>query len=129
MLKILQTPLRGLLAVAFLLTAAPASQASHVVDPDLYDSLVKKCFRNSDDNNADDLYKIIRDALEGHPDQGLGLVEKLIDKLKDNRDKLDNDVSKKDLNRVLKKLKKWLRAHRTLEHGDISPPESGTVVR
>ena len=129
MLKSLQIPLRGLLAVAFLLAAAPASQAYHVVDQDLYDSLLKKCYRNSDDNDGDDIYRIIKKALEGHEDQGIGLVEKLIDKLKDNRKKLDNDVSKKDLDRVFKRLKKYLRSHRTGEHtsGTITSPESGTT--
>ncbi len=129
MLKSLQIPLRGLLAVAFLLSAAPVSQAFHVVDQDLYDSLVKKSYRISDDNDADDIYRLIKKALENHPDQGIGLVEKLIDKLKDNRKKLDNDVSNKDLNRVLKRLKKYLASHRTGEHssGPITSPESGTT--
>ena len=113
--------------MTLLLTAAPVSRAA--IDSDLYDSLLKKCYRNSDDNDADDLYAIIKKALEGHTDQGLELVEKLIDKLKDNRKKkLDKDVSEKDLEAVEKKLKKWLRKHRTQVNGNINTPESATVA-
>ena len=112
--------------MTLLLTAAPVSRAA--IDSDLYDSLLKKCYRNSDDNDADDLYAIIKKALEGHTDQGLELVEKLIDKLKDTRKKLDNDVSKKDLDAVEKRLKKWLRKHRLQVTGNINTPESATVA-
>ena len=124
MLKSLQRPLRGLLAATLLLTAAPVSRAA--IDSDLYDSLLKKCYRNSDDNDADDLYDIIKKALEGHSDQDFDLVKKLIGKLKDNRKKLDHGVSNNDLDDVSKRLKKWLRAHRPREHGPISDPESPT---
>ena len=128
MLKTLQIPLRGLLALAFLLTAAPVSQASHATfDRSLSKSLLKKCYQNSEDSDGDDLYKIIRDALEDHPDQGLGLVDELYDELLDNRDQLDDDVSKRDLKKIFKKLKKWIRSHRSGNHGPISPPTSGTI--
>lgn len=128
MIKSLQIPIRGLLAVAFLLTATPALQAAHAsFDRDLSKSVLKKCYRNSEAGDAGDLYEIIRNALEKNPDQGLGLVEKLIDELQDNRDQLHDGVSSKDLKRIFKKLKKWIRSHRSGDHGPISPPTSGTT--
>ena len=130
MIKSLQIPIRGLLAVAFLLTAAPALQAAHAsVDRGLSKSVLKKCYQKSDDGDAGDLYEIIRKALEANPDQGLKLVENLIEELQDNRDQLHDGVSEKDLKRILKKLKKWVRSHRKDGHGPISPPTSGTTSR
>ena len=126
MLKTLQIPFRGLLAVAFLLTAAPASQA--VIDTNLYDSLLKKCYNHSENGDATDIRRFIQTALEEHPDQGLDLVEKLIKKLKANKDKLDSDVTNADLDRVLKKLRRWLSSHRTQgTGGNINTPESATT--
>lgn len=121
MLKSLQPPLRGLLAVAFLFSAAPMSRAAF--DSDLYDSLLKKIYRNSDDNNGDDIYSIVRKALESHSDQDADLVKKLFKKLRDNRKKLDNNVSKKDLDDVERRLLKFLKKRRP-QPGPISPPES-----
>lgn len=130
MLKTLQIPLRGLLAAAFLLTAAPESEAASF-DRNLFKSVLKKCYRNSDDGDGGDIYEIIRKALEKNPDQGSRLVENLIDELQDNRDQLNEGVSERDLKRILKKLKKWLRSQpprdKGLDKGPISPPTSGTT--
>ena len=126
MLKTLQPPLRGLLAVALLLAAAPLSSADY--DSDLADSLVKKCIRNSDDNDAEDIYSIIRKALESHTGEGSDLVKNVMKRLRNNRGKLDNDVSNKDLDRVESQLKKWLKKHRRHDDGNVSPPESNTTA-
>lgn len=126
MLKSLHRPLRGLLALTFLLTAAPASRAAF--DSDLYDSLLKKIYRNSRAGDAGDIYSIIRKALAGNPSEGQDLVDALLKKLQATRGKLDEDVSTEDLARVKKKLHKWLRTHRMEHHGGISPPESATTA-
>lgn len=126
MIKTLQIPLRGILAAALLLAAAPLCSADY--DRDLCDSLVKKSQRNSDDNNGDDIYAIIRKALESHTAEGSDLVKCVIKKLKRNLKKLDNDVSKKDLADVESRLLKWVKKHRPQGNGNVSPPESNAVV-
>lgn len=113
--------------MVFLLTAAPASRATF--DSDLYDSLLKKIYRNSRAGDAGDIYSIIKKALEGHPNEGVDLVDKLIEKLEATRKKLAFDVSKKDLERLEKKLHRWLRSHRSQNNGNISGPESATTAR
>ncbi len=127
MLKSLQRPLRGLLALVFLLTAAPASQATF--DSNLYDSTLKKIYRNPGDGDVDDIYKIIRRALEGNPDEGDDFVIALISALKRNHSKIDDSISNKDLNRIRKILRRWVRSHRSENHGNISTPESATTTR
>ena len=124
MLKSLQRPLRGLLALVFLLTAAPASRAAY--DSHLYDSLLDKIYDQSSEGDASDIYRIIRKALNSHPNEGDELVDALIKKLKDNLDRLDKNVVERDLQRVKKKLRNWLRTHRKPSHGPISSPESPT---
>lgn len=124
MLKTLLIPLRGLLAVALLLTAAPVSQAA--VDSDVFDSLLKKIYRTSSDGDGDDIYSIIRKSLQEHPNQGRDLIEKLIKKLKANRRKLDSGVSITDLDIVKKRLLDYLKKHHPQSGGGISPTESPT---
>ena len=127
MLKTLHIPLRSLLAVAFLLAAAPVSRATY--DTHLYDSLLKKIYKNSSDGDAGDIYSLIRKALETNPDEGTDLVDALIKKLGHNLDNLDEGVSKDDLLRVRKKLRRWLRSHprHTDNHGPVTTPESPTT--
>ena len=126
MLKSLQRPLRGLLALIFLLTAAPASQATF--DSGLYDSLLKKIYRNSRAGDAGDIYNIIRKTLDENSNEGQDLVDALLKKLQHTRSKLAKNVSRKDLMRVKKKLHDWLSSHRSENHGNISTPESATTA-
>ena len=123
--KTLQTPLRLIIALALLLTAAPASRAAY--DADLYDSLLKKIYKNAEAGDAGDIYSIIKKALEGNVNEGDDLVDALIKKLLNNGDKLDEDVSKRDLARVKKRLHRWLRTHRHHDDGNVTPPESPTT--
>ena len=122
MIKTLQPPLRGLLAVAMLLAAAPLSPAAF--DEELADNLVKKSIRISDDNDADDIYSIIRKALESHTSEGEDLIKNVMKRLRNGRGNLDKDVSKKDLDNVESRLRKWLRKHRPQNNGPVSEPES-----
>ena len=58
--------------------------------------------------------------------RGSDLVKCVIKKLKKNLKKLDNDVSKKDLDDVESRLLKWLKKHRPQSNGNVSPPESNS---
>lgn len=123
--KTLHIPLRLIIALALLVTAAPVSRAAY--DANLYDSLLKKIYKNSDDGDAGDIYGIIKKALIANPDEGEDLVDALIKKLLKTGDKLDADVSDADLARVKRKLRRWLRTHRHHDDGNITPPESPTT--
>ena len=113
--------------MVFLLTAAPASRATF--DPDLADSLLKQIYQRASDGDERVIYRIIRKALEAHPDEGLDLINKLIKELRNNSEKLHDSDAKKDLARVRRKLRNWLRSHRMPSHGAISTPESATTTR
>lgn len=118
----LQSPLRGFLAAAMLLASAPLSPADF--DEDLADSLVKKSTRNSEDSNADDIYGFILKALKSHTSEGEDLVKNVMKRLRNGLGNLDKDVSKKDLDNVESRLRKWLKKHRPQNHGPVSEPES-----
>jgi hypothetical protein len=127
MLKLLRLPLCGFIAAIALLAAAPTSRAS------LSESLLKKIYAQSADGDAGDIYRIIKRGLEDHPDASGDFVRKLIGKLEDNLDSLDNGVSKKDMERVYKRLRKYLKQRQAAQfassgsHGNIASPESGTA--
>jgi hypothetical protein len=127
MLKALRLPLCGFIASSILLAAAPTSQAS------LSESLLKKIYAHSSEGDAGDIYRIIKRALEDHPDESGDFVKKLIGKLEDNLDNLDNGVSKQDLERVYKRLRKFLKQRKAAQvassghQGNISSPESGNA--
>ena len=126
MLKSLQRPLRGLLALVFLLTAAPASRATY--DAHLYDSLLKDIYKNASGGDGGDIRSIIKKALIANPNEGQDLVDALIKKLRGTRGKLAENLSDGDLALVKKKLRKWLRTHRMPNSGGISNPESATTA-
>lgn len=127
MLKTLKSPLSGLLALALLLGSTPLSHAAY--DTALYDSLLKKIYKQSRASEGGDIYKIIRDALEENPKENAELVDALIKKLFKNRSKLADGLDKKDLVRIRKKLRRWVQTHprQTGGGGNVSPPESNTT--
>ena len=122
MLKTLQFPLCAILALTLLLTAAPVSRAAY--NTDLFDATLKKIYRNPGDGDVDDIYKIIRRALEGNQNEGDDFVDALISALKRNRSRIDGDITNKDLNRIRKILHRWVSSHRGQTGGTVTPPES-----
>jgi hypothetical protein len=114
----------GLIAVATLVAAAPASQASF--DSGLYKSVLKTIYNKSSEGDGGDIFTIIRRALRENPDQGEDLVKKLIATLEDNIDKLDDGISTDDLKQINKRLKKYLKQHQVVQvsHGNITRSES-----
>ena len=125
MLKSLQIPLRGLLAVAFLLTAVPVSHATY--NPNVYDSVVKKLKKNPEDTGAEDIHDILLKALKSNPNEGEDLIKALIRYLKRHHGDFD-DVSNNRLNRIRRELRNWVQKHRPENPGNsgggVTPPES-----
>ena len=119
MTKSLRFPLIALLAVSTLLAAAPTSQATLN-----YKSLLKKIYKNSDDGDGKDIHDIIRRALEKDTEGGDEVLKKLLKALKNNRDQLNDGVSEDDLDRIFKKLHKWVKSHPPKDKGNIKPIES-----
>ncbi len=122
MFKMLQFPIRAIIALALLLSVGSASQAAY--NTDLYDATLKKIYRNPGDGDWDDIYKIIKHVLEANPAEGSDFVDAIVSALKHNRSKLSEDISTKDLNRVLKTLHGWLDSNRPGGGGTITPPTS-----
>ena len=126
MLKTLKSPLSGLLALALLLGSAPMSRATY--DTALYDSLLKKIFKESRASEGGDIRKIIKDALIDHPQEGDDLINALIKKLLKNRRKLarGEGLEVDDLKLIKKKLHRFLQTHprQTGGGGNVSTPES-----
>jgi hypothetical protein len=106
----LRLPVFALVAVSTILATTPATQAAY--SSDLYNSLLNKCYKeSSDDGKGDggDVLKIISKGIDTHSLDDEELVKKLIATLKKNLDKLDENVSEEDLDRIFKKLKKKIR--------------------
>lgn len=126
MTKSLRFPLVALLAVSTLLAAVPAAQAALS-----HKSLLKKIYNNSDDGDGNDIHDIIRRALEKDTEDGEDVLKKLFKALKNNRAQLDDGVSEDDLDRIFKKLRKWVKSHPPKRNnppkGPITPPESSIV--
>lgn len=117
----------GLIAVSLLLAAAPTAQAN------LSTSLLKRIYAQSSEGDAGDIYRLIKRALDDHQEESDNFVKKIIGQLEDNLGNLDNGVSKDDLQRVSKRLRKYLKQRRAAQLaslgqvGNITPPESGSA--
>lgn len=131
MFKIPRLPVVALVASAFLLTSVAPSHADY--SRSLYNSLLKKIYAKSEDGDAGDIFVIIQRSLEENPQSTEDLIKKLIKTLQKNRDKLASDVSKADLDRVFKRVKKFQKQQQAARfinsgnRGNITPPESAVV--
>ena len=121
MTKSLRLPLFALLAAYTLFAAAPAAQAAQS-----YKSLLKKIYRNSKDGDGGDIYAIIKQSLQQDSAGGDEFLKKLLKALKRNRDQLDAGVTDDDLDRIFKKLRRYLKRHPHKDTGPIKPPESNS---
>jgi hypothetical protein len=126
MFKKLRLPLLAVLALQFVLT--PAADAAY--SKSLYKDLLSEIYKKSDLGDGGDIYLMIKKALAENPNQGSDLVNKLISELEDNLDQLAFDVSKEDLRRVKKQLRKYIKKRdaalfvTTPTQGNVAPPES-----
>ncbi len=129
MFKKLRFPLLAVVILQFAI--APAARAEY--DNNLYKKLLKNIYSDSEEGDAGDIYQIIKRALAANSDQGADLVNKLISTLEDNIDQLAFDVSKDDLRRVKRQLRKYLQRRNanlfvsTPTQGNVTPPESARV--
>lgn len=130
MFKKLSLPLAAVLA--FQLTFAPVANAAY--NKELYKDLLGDIYDKSKLGDGGDIYRIIKKALEQNPTEGSSLVNALISELEDNLDDLAFDVSKEDLRRIKKQLKKYLQRRSAFvstggntNQGNVTPPESNTV--
>lgn len=110
MFHFLRLPLFALVAVSTMLAAAPATHAA--IDSKLFNSLLQKCYRESSSDgkgDAGDIRLIISKGIDTHSLDDDELVRKLIATLKSNLDELDENVTREDLDKIFKKLKRKVR--------------------
>lgn len=110
MFKLIRIFLVAAVAASATLTFTPAAHANF--DSDLFDSLLKKIYKKSNEGDGGDIRRIISEGIDNHSGDDLELVKKLMETLNKNRDRLHESVSDKDLDRIFKKLRKKIAKQR-----------------
>lgn len=129
MFKAFRLPI--IVGVTLLFATEPALHAAY--SRSTYNSLLKEIYKKSEKGDAGDIFVLIRNKLGTNYQDNLSLVDKLIDELEDNIDKLAYDVVKKDLERIKKRLVKNIKQRQAAQfvssgsRGTIAPPTT-TVV-
>jgi phage-related tail protein len=125
MFKAIRLPI--IVGTVLLFAAEPALHAASI------NSVLKELYSKSEDGDAGDLFGLIKKTFGDNYQSNLDFIDKLFSKLEDNIDKLAFDVSKSDLKRIKKKLRKSAQQRQAAQFansgsgGTIAPPTT-TVV-